>query len=55
MALGIRQPGADVQLVSHSDAGSQYTNEDYQQELKDAKVLASIGTVGDALDKALVS
>jgi putative transposase len=53
MALGIRQPGADVQLVSHSDAGSQYTSEDYQQELKDAKVLASIGTVGDALDNAL--
>jgi len=53
MALGTRQPGADVQLVSHSDAGSQYTSEDYQQELKDAKVLASIGTVGDALDNAL--
>ena len=53
MALGTRQHGAGVQLVSHSDAGSQYTSEDYQQELKDAKVLASIGTVGDALDNAL--
>jgi putative transposase len=55
MALGTRQHGADVQLVSHSDAGSQYTSHDYQQELSDARVLASIGTVGDAYDKALVS
>ena len=55
MALGTRQPGADVQLVSHSDAGSQYTSEEYQQELSDAGVLASIGSVGDAYDKSLVS
>jgi putative transposase len=53
MALGTRQHGADVQLVSHSDAGSQYTSEDYQQELSDARVLASIGTVGDAYDNAM--
>ncbi len=53
MALGTRQHGADVQLVSHSDAGSQYTSEDYQQELSDAQVLASIGTVGDAYDNAM--
>lgn len=53
MALGTRQPGADVQLVSHSDAGSQYTSHDYQQELSDASVLASIGSVGDAYDNAM--
>ena len=53
MALGTRRPGADVQLVHHSDAGSQYTSQDYQQELSDARVLASIGTVGDAYDNAL--
>ena len=53
MALGTRQHGADVQLVSHSDAGSQYTSEDYQQQLTDARVLASIGTVGDAYDNAM--
>jgi putative transposase len=53
MALGIRAPGADVALVHHSDAGSQYTSDDYQQELTDATVLASIGTVGDAYDNAL--
>jgi putative transposase len=53
MALALRAPGADVALVAHSDAGSQYTSGDYTQTLDDAGVLASIGTVGDALDNAL--
>ena len=37
MALAIRQPGADFQLVSHTDQGSQYTAEDYTQQLDDAQ------------------
>jgi putative transposase len=53
MALGTRQPGADFTLVAHTDAGSQYTSGDYTQELDDAKVLASIGSVGDAYDNAM--
>ena len=53
MALALRAPGADVKLVHHSDAGSQYTSFDYTQTLDDHDVLASIGTVGDALDNAL--
>jgi putative transposase len=53
MALGLRAPGADVALVHHSDAGSQYTSHDYRQELTDQQVLASIGTVGDCYDNAL--
>ena len=53
MALGTRQPGADVQLVQHTDQGSQYTAEDYTQELDDHRVLASVGTVGDCFDNAL--
>ena len=53
MALGLRAPGADFQLIAHTDAGSQYTSEDYTQHLDDAEVLASIGTVGDALDNAM--
>jgi putative transposase len=53
MALGLREHGADVQLVAHSDAGSQYTSGDYTQELTDHTVLGSIGTVADALDNAL--
>jgi putative transposase len=53
MALAIRQPGADFTLVSHSDQGSQYVSEDYAQVLDDARVLASVGSVGDAYDNAL--
>jgi putative transposase len=53
MALALRAPGADVKLVHHSDAGSQYTSGDYTQTLDDAGVHASIGSVGDALDNAL--
>jgi putative transposase len=53
MALTRRQHGADVELVHHSDAGSQYTSFAFQQELDDHGVLASIGSVGDAYDNAL--
>jgi putative transposase len=53
MALHQRQPGADVALIQHTDAGSQYTSGDYTQTLADHGVLASIGTVGDALDNAV--
>jgi transposase InsO family protein len=41
-------------LFHHSDAGSQYTSFDYTQALNDHQVLASIGTIGDAYDNALV-
>ena len=53
MALGLREPGADVALVHHSDLGSQYTSIDYTQTLDDHAVLASVGSVGDAYDNAL--
>jgi transposase InsO family protein len=53
MALHQRGPGADVQLVHHSDRGSQYTSIDYTQTLADFGVLASVGSVGDAYDNAL--
>jgi putative transposase len=53
MALSIRSPGADFTLVAHTDQGSQYVSEDYTQVLDDARVLASVGTVGDAYDNAL--
>jgi putative transposase len=53
MALTRRQAGADVQLIHHSDAGSQYTSVAFQQELDDHGVLASIGSVGDAFDNAM--
>lgn len=53
MALTRRQDGADVQLIHHSDAGSQYTSYDFTQELADHGVLGSIGSVGDAYDNAM--
>ncbi len=53
MALTRRRHGADLELVHHSDAGSQYTSFDFQQELDDHNVRQSIGSVGDAYDNAL--
>jgi putative transposase len=45
--------GADVQLVHHSDRGSQYLGLDFAQVLDDYDVLQSVGSVGDALDNAM--
>jgi putative transposase len=53
MALTRRRHGADVQLVHHSDAGSQYTSHAFGQVLDDHQVLGSIGSVGDAYDNAM--
>jgi putative transposase len=53
MALGLRGPGANLQLVHHSDRGSQYVSFDYTQTLVDHRVLQSVGSVGDAYDNAL--
>jgi putative transposase len=40
-------------LISHSDAGSQYTSVAFTQRLIDEGVDPSVGSVGDALDNAL--
>jgi putative transposase len=53
MALTRRRAGANLELVHHSDAGSQYTSYVFTQVLDDHAVLASIGSVGDAYDNAL--
>ena len=53
MALTRRDAGADVELIHHSDAGSQYTSFAFGQVLDDHRVLASIGSVGDAYDNAM--
>jgi putative transposase len=53
MALTRRQHGADLELVHHSDAGSQYTSFAFQQVLDDHQVLGSIGSIGDAFDNAM--
>jgi putative transposase len=41
-------------LVFHSDAGSQYTSIAFTEVLIEAGIAPSIGTVGDALDNALM-
>jgi putative transposase len=41
-------------LVHHSDAGSQYTSLAFTEALLEAGITGSIGTVGDALDNALM-
>lgn len=41
-------------LVHHSDAGSQYTSIAFTEALTEAGIAGSIGTVGDALDNALM-
>ena len=43
MALGLRRPGADVALVHHSDAGSQYTSDRLHPDARRPGVLGSIG------------
>jgi putative transposase len=53
MALSTRRGGADVELVHHSDRGSQYLSYDSTQTLDDHGVLGSCGSVGDAYDNAL--
>lgn len=41
-------------LVHHSDAGAEYTALAITEELAEAGIAGSIGTVGDALDNALM-
>ena len=41
-------------LVHHSDAGSQYTSLAFTEALREAGIAGSIGSVGDALDNALM-
>jgi transposase InsO family protein len=51
MAVCTRARGTDVQLVHHSDRGSQSI--DFAQVLDDFDVLQSVGSIGDAYDNAL--
>lgn len=51
MAVWNRRP--DPGLVHHSDHGSQYTAMAFGKTLKDAGILGSMGSVGDALDNAV--
>jgi putative transposase len=51
MAIAQRQPGAGV--VHHSDHRCQYTSLAFGRRLQQAGLVASMGSVGDALDNAV--
>ena len=57
MAIIRRQPDKqpeDARTVLHSDHGSQYTSWAFGQRLRVAGLLASMGTVGDCYDNAMM-
>jgi len=50
MAIVQQRPAPD--LLHHSDRGSQYTCHEYQQQLRDAGMIASMSRTGNCLDNA---
>jgi putative transposase len=48
-----RRGGQAAGTIHHSDHGTQYTSWAFGQRLRQAGLLASMGTVGDALDNAV--
>ncbi|MFJ4774011.1 integrase core domain-containing protein [Streptomyces uncialis] len=48
------RPPVPGELVHHSDAGSQYTSFRLAGHLDAARIAASVGSVGDAYDNALM-
>lgn len=53
MAIMRRKPDNDTTIL-HSDHGSQYTSWAFGQRLRTAGILASMGTVGDCYDNAMM-
>jgi putative transposase len=53
MAIMRRKPENDATIL-HSDHGSQYTSWAFGQRLRAAGLLASMGTVGDCYDNAMM-
>lgn len=51
MAIKNRTPSVDT--VIHSDHGTQFTSWTFNQRIKEAGLLPSLGTVGDAYDNAI--
>jgi len=52
MAIGARRPGAD--LIHHSDRGSQYTSDDFRDELLKHGIECSMSGRGNCYDNAVV-
>jgi putative transposase len=53
MACWRRKPTPDTGLIHHADHGTQYTSWAFGQRLRQAGLLGSMGSVGDALDNAM--
>jgi putative transposase len=57
MAIIRRQPdkqSVDAPTVLHSDHGAQFTSWAFGKRLRDAGLLASMGTIGDCYDNAMM-
>jgi transposase InsO family protein len=52
MAIGTRRPGAE--LIHHSDRGSQYTSDDFRDELLKHGIDCSMSARGNCYDNAVV-
>jgi putative transposase len=52
MALGRRRPDEDVQILHHSDRGSQYASAAYQELLREEKLRCSMSRKGNCWDNA---
>ena len=52
-AVHARRPSAEDELIHHSDRGVQYLAMTYTQRLAEAKLVPSVGSVGDSYDNAL--
>jgi putative transposase len=53
MAVAARNPDPLLELVHHSDRGSQYTSDQFATALAEHDILASMGSVGDAYDNSM--
>ena len=54
MAILRRQPTETDGTILHSDHGAQYTSWAFGQRLRNAGLLASMGTVGDCYDNSMM-
>jgi putative transposase len=53
MAVAARNPDPLLELVHHSDRGSQYTSDQFTVALAEHDILASMSSVGDAYDNSM--
>ena len=54
MALGRRRPDCEAGLLHHSDRGSQYASEAFQELLRDENITCSMSRKGNCWDNAMM-